>query len=119
MSAGGDWTVPEMMRWLGIEPENRLSWALGDLVREAWRRKTGELPRKRLRPKTHAKGSHCFAVYPGSFWDEAEALVSEHAGDVEAEIARQGTLWGDENDMVAADTEHDRRKDDRLTGDRG
>lgn len=57
-------TVIDILRAWGIEPEARVTWALGAAARDAFAARYGELPAKALRTKTAGKGSHCFAVYP-------------------------------------------------------
>ena len=68
-------TVVELIRLHGYEPYPSLSGSCGDAVRDAFIKSTGYSPIKALRPKTNGKGTHCHAVYPGSFYDSAFDLV--------------------------------------------
>ena len=84
-----DWTVVDLIRELGFEVENELSWCAGNRVRDAWLAKTGDLPEKRLRGKSHARGSHCFAVYPRHFRAEALEVVRKTTDELYASRAAQ------------------------------
>jgi hypothetical protein len=88
-----DFTVIDVIRHLGYEVENDLSWTAGALLREAWFQKTGELPEKRLRKKTSGYGSHCFAVYPCRFQKEALVIVTKLADEIYSARARQMGLF--------------------------
>lgn len=91
MSDSG-FTVIDLIRAHGCEPEPRVSWPIGTAVREAYRARTGELPVKALRSKTSGPGSHCFAVYPETFRAEATDLVRALLESTAAARAAQGTL---------------------------
>lgn len=82
-------TVPDVLRELRLEPDNRLAWAAGRAARVAWEREYGELPRKELRQKTNGGGSHCFATYPTSWRPKIVAIVRL----LQAEPQRQGDLF--------------------------
>jgi hypothetical protein len=88
-----DFTVIDLIKQLGFEIENELSWAAGNKLRDAWIARTGELPEKRLRQKTCGHGSHCFAVYPGIFHREAIAIVAKIADQIYSEKARQMEMF--------------------------
>lgn len=71
-------TIIQVMRAMGVEPEKRLSWAVGIKVRNLWESITGELPPKDLRRKTNdPKGVHCFAIYPEAMRPHIERIVRE------------------------------------------
>lgn len=75
-------TVIDRFRALGKEPSKRMTWAVGDIVRDKWEKLTGSLPAKVLRQKTNDGGSHCFAVYPEWFIPVIdEVILSLHAED--------------------------------------
>lgn len=61
-------TAIDVFKAKGLEPEPRLTWAVGAAVRERYRDRFGKLPAKELRTKTAGGGSHCLAVYPESWW---------------------------------------------------
>jgi hypothetical protein len=88
-----DWTVVDLIRTLGFEVENELSWCAGNRVRDAWLLKTGDLPEKRLRGKSHARGSHCFAVYPRHFRAQALEIVQATADELYSARASQLGLF--------------------------
>jgi len=90
---GHDFTVTDVIRSLGLEVENDLSWQAGNRVRRAWLKRTGDLPEKRLRKKTAGSGSHCFAVYPHHFHVEALRIVSAVADQLYSARARQLGLF--------------------------
>lgn len=89
----GSVTVIDRIRALGFEPESRLTWIVGDQVRDRWTIDTGALPEKALRRKTSGGGSHCFAVYPERFVPMIDAIIIRVAADFEAESARQPGLF--------------------------
>ncbi len=87
-------TVIDLMRDLGFEPEAPLSWEIGAAVRDAYAARFGELPAKGLRPKTHGRGgSHCFATYPDGFREEAAGIVAARATEAQATARAQGELF--------------------------
>ena len=88
-----DFTVVDLIRALGYEVENELSWAAGNRLRDAWIANTGDLPEKRLRQKTSGRGSHCFAIYPRRFWPEALEIVSKMAEQLYSARAAQLGLF--------------------------
>lgn len=82
-------TVPEVARRHGLELDNNGMWTAGAIVRRMYELDYGELPPKALRPKSHAGGSHCFAVYP-SDWEPRILAVLR---DVGAAAAAQPDLF--------------------------
>jgi hypothetical protein len=64
---------------LGIEPEKHLTWSVGLIMRHAYEERYGLVPPKELRIKTCGIGVHCFAIYKGWFWPEAEEIWLMHA----------------------------------------
>lgn len=75
-------TVIDRFRVLNKSPLKRMTWAVGNVVRERWRRLTGQLPQKQLREKTNQGGSHCFAIYPDTFACVIDDVIeSMHAQD--------------------------------------
>lgn len=82
-------TVLDVIRDLGLEPEKGLSWTVGNVVREKYKQKTGRLPKKELRPKTNGGGSHCFAVYPDSWYQ----TIREEVERQETFRASQISMW--------------------------
>ena len=83
-------TVVEVMRDMGIEVTSKLSWEIGNVVRDLWMTQHhGALPDKELRTKTSGHGSHFLAVYPENWRDRIEDVVRFHR----AQKARQGTLF--------------------------
>jgi len=71
-------TVMDVFRDLGIEPDNRVSWAVGAAVRDLYEAREGALPPKHLRRKTGGAGSHCFACYPESMRVDIERVIRTH-----------------------------------------
>ena len=88
-----DFTVPSRIKVLGIEATNEFSWIVGALVRDRYETIVGEKPMKALRVKTRGAGSHCFAVYPPEFLDEADKIISGTAIKMQQERDRQGNLF--------------------------
>lgn len=71
-------TVVDVCREMGVEPVPEMMWSVGNLVRDIYVSRRGELPPKELRPKTYADGgSHCFAVYPLDWRQMIMTLISE------------------------------------------
>jgi hypothetical protein len=81
-------TVVDVIRSLGIEPEPRLTWSVGNAVRALYESRNGSLPEKDLRGKTSGKGSHCFAIYPKHMKTDIEKIVRSH----QVQAARQLNL---------------------------
>ncbi len=71
----GWFTVIDVFRELGLEPDKTDTWAAGGRLRAAYERETGSLPIKDNRRKTCGKGSHCFAIYPPEWRDHARMIV--------------------------------------------
>ena len=83
-------TVIDVMRALGVEPEPRVSWAVGAAVANRYFAEVGDLPIKALRPKTGGGGSHCFALYPVSW----RPIIEDAVRSAQVEAARQGDIFG-------------------------
>lgn len=71
-------TIVDVCRDIGVEVEPRLTWAVGNRVRELWEQRHGGLPEKELRRKTAGKGSHCLAVYPEHWRNDIETIIRLH-----------------------------------------
>jgi len=84
-------TVLDVFRELRIDPDNETSWAIGQQVREEYKRQYGQLPHKELRIKRSGHGSHCFAVYPRAWRSHIERIVRQH----QAMKDKQGDLFRD------------------------
>jgi len=83
-------TIVDVMRHLGVEVTRELSWSVGARVRDLFEMRHGALPRKELRLKTDGSGgTHCFAVYPVTMWDDIEKVILAH----EIDRDRQGRLF--------------------------
>lgn len=86
-------TVIDVMREMGVEIHNSLSWSVGHMVRNLWYSINGQLPPKDLRRKTHdPRGVHCFALYPEAMRPHIRRIVEMH----QIEEARQGSLFKEE-----------------------
>lgn len=85
----GGITIVQVCRDLGVEPTPELTWSVGMRVRDLYERRYGALPEKDLRPKTNARGSHCFAVYPEHMRPDIARVIKAHAW----ERRRQGDLF--------------------------
>lgn len=81
-------TVIDVMRRMGIEITNELSWSVGAQARERWMDQGRKAPDLKLTPKTNGGGSHCLAHYPESFEAEIRGILAAYR----AERARQGEL---------------------------
>lgn len=75
-----DFTVIDLAQHLKIETSNEAMWELGALVRDRWFSECGKLPNKDLRKKKNGAGSHCYAVYPESFWKTAKEIGKRYGG---------------------------------------
>jgi len=75
-------TVIQVFDALGVKPQREQSWSVGGRVAAMYRSEMGHEPPKENRPKTDGKGSHCFAIYPLS-WFERIALVVRTVCDVD------------------------------------
>jgi hypothetical protein len=83
-------TVVQVIRDMGVEVTNELSWSVGNRVRDLFEIRHGFLPQKELREKTDGSGgTHCFAVYPDEMRSEIEAIVRLHR----TEAARQFDMF--------------------------
>ena len=87
-------TVIEVLRILGVEPEAPTTWAVGAAVRDRFRETEGDLPVKRLTRKTSgAHGSHWLAWYPESFRPAAMAEAARVLATATAVQRRQPGLF--------------------------
>jgi hypothetical protein len=68
-------TIIDVYRRLGFEPEKESTWNAGAAMREKYKEIYGTLPPKQLRTKTCGTGSHCFAIYPDNMMELAEKIV--------------------------------------------
>ena len=74
-----DWiTVPQVARAMGVELDNRVSWAVGTEVANIYADRVGAQPSKDLRPKSSGAGSHCFAVYPPAWATTIRSVITSH-----------------------------------------
>ena len=89
-----EFTVIDVIRDLGFEPENEFDWAVGQKAQKVYAWRYGRQPRKDLRPKTHRRGVHCFALYPEDFRPTVEKIVRKMAADFEAARSAQPALPG-------------------------
>ena len=87
-------TVIDLLRQLRVEPTSKLTWSLGELLREDFKREYDRPPKKDLRPKTSGKGSHCFAVYPDRYYEDALKFVRKRLEHLDTEASRQMPLFG-------------------------
>lgn len=69
-------TVIDVFKAKGLEPEPKLTWAVGAAVRDRFVDRYGRLPAKELRAKASGRGSHCFAVYPEAFRGVIEDAIN-------------------------------------------
>ena len=82
-------TVPQVFRSKGVNPTNEESWAVGTRIATMYADEYGEQPPKDNRPKTNGQGSHCFALYPPSWFKRIAAVIDE----VTAFRRNQGDLF--------------------------
>ena len=76
MTKENEATVRDRVLELNLEyPTKKDAWKLGSKVRSEYVRLTGKSPVKKLDEKTSGKGSHCFAVYPESFWPRMDEII--------------------------------------------
>lgn len=71
-------TVTQVARAMGIDLDNRVSWAVGTVMANLHVERFGEQPPKELRPKTNGPGSHCFATYPPTWEAEIRSVITSH-----------------------------------------
>lgn len=83
-------TVMQVFSALGVEPGPSLSWSVGSRVATMYRDEFGEQPPKDNRPKTGGGGTHCFAIYPDSWYGRIATVITE-TSDLQR---RQGDLFG-------------------------
>jgi hypothetical protein len=82
-------TVIDRFRALRIEPHKHVTWAVGDAVMQKYVKEYERQPPKVLRPKTNARGSHCFAFYPVDWIPVIDRIILTNS----AEAQRQGDLF--------------------------
>jgi hypothetical protein len=83
-------TIVDVMKEMGVEPNNELCWRVGALARAAYEWQYGVEPPKHLRPKTNERGSHCFALYPEEMKPRIRLIIENQ----HHEQKRQGDLFG-------------------------
>ncbi len=71
-------TIIDVCRALSVDPEPRLTWPVGNAVRDLYEGRYGALPEKALRTKTAGTGSHCFAIYPEDMRGDIERIIRLH-----------------------------------------
>ena len=82
-------TVIDRFRALRVEPDKRVTWAVGNAVMHRYVDECGRQPLKVLRQKTGGGGSHCFAVYPEEWVPVIDRMILAHS----AEAQRLGELF--------------------------
>jgi hypothetical protein len=82
-------TIVQVIREMGIEPSNKLCWAVGDKMQAWYVRNIGSAPHKDNRGKTNGAGSHCFALYQPIFHKKIQEFVRQ----VQFEMSRQPDLF--------------------------
>jgi hypothetical protein len=90
---GSEFTVIDILRELHVEPLPAVSWAVGSAVRDRYVELHGDAPMKALRAKTNGPGSHCFAIYPWVFREEALAIVEQVIAEIDAVRLMQPGLF--------------------------
>lgn len=78
-------TVIDVFRRLGLETDKRKTWAVGAIVARKWLVENGTEPPKMNRRKTAGGGSHCFAVYPESWFETIAELAKQTCAELEAQ----------------------------------
>jgi hypothetical protein len=71
-------TVPGVCKAMGVEPEKRMMWSVGQIVMRKYAEKHGQQPPKDNRRKTYTDGVHCFAIYPESWRGFIEKTIRAH-----------------------------------------
>jgi hypothetical protein len=71
-------TVPGVCKAMGVEPEPRMMWSVGQITVKRWIKIHGTEPPKENRPKTYGPGRHCFAIYPESWRAFIERAIRKH-----------------------------------------
>lgn len=82
-------TVIDVFREMGVEPEKHLTWAVGQIVVQEFKKREGKLPVKDLRRKTCGVGVHCFALYPESY----RSVIRDAIKSLETEAAKQMDMF--------------------------
>jgi|TARA_R110000764_G_scaffold35122_2_gene78419 hypothetical protein len=82
-------TIIDRFRALRVEPNKHVTWSVGDAVANKYVDVYGHQPPKVLRPKTNARGSHCFALYPPKWIPIIDRIILAHG----VEAQRQGELF--------------------------
>ena len=83
-------TVVQVIRAMGINPTNDLTWSVGNRMQALWAKEHGRQPATGLTPKTHGGGSHQHAHYPASW-----------RGTIEDEVRKVNKGAADQGDMFA------------------
>lgn len=76
MKPNRDFTIIDVFRFLNLELMPADTWEAGAKLRDLYLSRVGKLPEKELRPKTGGTGTHCFAVYPPLWWDDAVSIAN-------------------------------------------
>jgi len=71
-------TIIDVGRDKGYELTPEVTWSVGLVVVNAYKKKYGALPPKDLRYKTYDNGVHCFAIYPETMRATIEAAYAAH-----------------------------------------
>lgn len=86
-------TVMEVFRELGLDPDPRQSWAVGQHLQAEFRAKYGAQPPKENRKKTRGPGTHCMAVYPVRWKPKIKAAIAHFAAEATQRAAAQPALF--------------------------
>lgn len=85
-------TVIDVMREMGVEPTDKLDWAVGLTMAKWYIQLTGFDPPKHNAPKTFKPDEvHAFAHYPECFRKRIQDFIRMH----KFELERQGWLFQD------------------------
>ena len=89
MPTNRDWiSIHSVAADLQVELSNEEAWHIGKVVAARWAAVMKRQPVKDLRRKKAGLGSHCFALYPPSWFPIFAAAIRTVAG----RAARQGRL---------------------------
>jgi hypothetical protein len=86
-------TVSEVFKSLGIDPDPRTAWAVGQRIQAMFRDRNGRQPPKENRPKTRGPGTHCMAIYSGHWRRRIESVIREEAAAELKRAAAQARLF--------------------------
>lgn len=81
-------TVIDVFREMGVNPEKKKTWAVGQMMQKHYADKHGRQPPKDNRPKTNGHGYHCFAIYPAN----CRRRIKKYIMQVGAEASKQMKL---------------------------